>query len=338
MPTPTVYPSAKAAAGVAVEATQGTANTTLAATLLLDEPLEVEDKFVPLRDNGMRNAMTEGYNTVQGPQHVELSGKGACFMDTLPYLVNNLFGDKTTTGAGPYVHAMSTLNTGTGQPTSLTLIDWQGLTATSLARTYAGVCLTELVLKGNPESTLVEFSFKALGWASAAFPTAPPAFTISADAPIAAWRTAVGVAGPASAGTLYKLMRDWTITFTREGKAIWTSQNVQVPFTIQRGKLTVAGSAYIATPSDETVLGYLLNNTCPQLQFVVDNGGLTTASRKLQIDMQSCAFNQVKINRSDVAIGYDTAWDCNANTTNAGASGGYSQAKVTVTNNTATGY
>jgi hypothetical protein len=339
MPTPTTYPSAKAVVGLAVETTQGTANTTLAATLLLDEPLDVEDKYVWLPDNGMRGSMTDRYNTIQGPVHVELSGKGACFMDTLPFLLVNILGERVTTGAGPYVHTIGLLNSGTGQPSSLTVVDWQGLTGTSFARTYSGVCLSELVLKGNPESTLVEFSFKALGWLSADYPTSPPTFSPSTDAPIAAWRTAVGVAGPASGGTLYKLMRDWQWTISRELKPIYTSQNLQTPWIIQRGKLTAAGSAYIAAPSDETVLDYLLNNTSPQLQHLVDNGGVTTASRKLQIDAQSNAFNQVKINRSEEAVGYDTAWDCNANTTNASAtSGGYAPVKVVVTNNTASGY
>lgn len=338
MPTPTTYPSAKAVVGLAVETTQGTANTTIGATLLLDEPLDVEEKYNWLPDPGMRGSMVDRHNTIQGPVHVEVSGKGACFMDTLPYLLVNILGDRTTTGAGPYVHAVSLLNSGTAQPTSLTLIDWQGLTPTTQARTISGVCLTELTLKGNPESTLVEFSFKGLGWLTTAYPTSPPTFNPSTDAPIAAWRTAVGVAGPAAGGTLYKLMRDWSVVITRAAKAIWTSQNANTPFIIQRGVLSTAGSAYIAAPADETMLGYLVSNTAPQLQFLVDNGGLTTASRKLQIDLQSAAFNSVKINRSEEAIGYDVAWDDNANTTNAGASGGYSPVKVTVTNNTATGY
>lgn len=339
MPTPTTYPSAKSVVALAVETTQGTANTTPAATLLLDDPLDVEDKPVQIPNNGMYGSMTDRYGTIQGPMHTVLSGKGHCHLDTLPYLINNIFGDVVTSGpvTSQYTHAFSLLNSGTAQPGSLTVIDWQGLTGTSFARMYAGFCLSELVIKGNPESTLIDFSFKGLAYPSADYPTAPPVFSPSTDAPLGAWRVAMGLAGPASGGTLYRLQRDWTVTMTREARAQFTSQNSQAPYVIQRGKLLISGSAYISVPSDETVLDYLLNNTRPQIQYLADNGGAAAAKRSLQIDVLTAAFESVKINRSEETIGYDVTWNADANTTNAGASGGFSPGKITVVNATVGG-
>ena len=85
-----------------------------------------------------------------------------------------------------YTHVASLLNTGTAQPPSHTLTDFQGLTATSGARSYAGSCLSELTLKGNPESTLLEMAIKGSSYWSNAFPTAPPTVDLPTESPMAA--------------------------------------------------------------------------------------------------------------------------------------------------------
>lgn len=336
MPTPTTWPSAKQVIGVAVETTQGTAVTTLGATCPV-AAFEPEDKFVPLKDSALRGSMVDQYGQIQGPKNIEFSINGPVFTDWLPYFVRNILGDLTTSGAGPYTHAMSVLNSGTGQPSSLTIVDWQGPTATSLARMYSGCCLSELTIKGNPESTFLEWSAKGLGWQSAAYPTAPPTFSPGTEAPMAAWRTGIGINGTFG-GAPNSTIRNWEVTISRALKVEWTSQNAQTPYVIQRGPVSVAGNFYVSVPSDETFLTYWLNNTQPQFQFLIDNGGVSTAQRRLTLDIQVPAFDSVKINRGEEAVGYDCTFSNNANTTNAGASGGYSPIKVTAINNTSTGY
>lgn len=333
---PTTYPSAKEVLGLAVEVTQGTAVTTLAATCPV-KATEFEDKFVMLTDDSLRGSMVDTYGEVQGPKNTEFSINGPIFSDWFPYFLVNILGDRTTTGAGPYTHAISLLNSGTAQPSTLTLINGGQLATTSLARTYSGCALSELTIKGNPESTFLEWSAKGLGWASADYPTAPPTFSPSADAPMAAWRTGIGVGG--TYGSVPNAtIRNWEVTFTRELKIEWTSQNSQNPFIIQRGKLGIAGSFYVSVPADESMLDYWLNNSQPQLQFLIDNGQASTAQRRVTIDLQLGAFGQTKINRGEEAIGYDVTFKGVGNTTNVGASAGYGPAKVTVINNTATGY
>lgn len=335
MPTPTTYPSAKQVLGLAVETTQGTAVTTLAATCPV-KAFEPEDKFVMLVDDALRGSMVDSYGEIQGPKNVEFAVNGPVFCDWLPFFVKNILGDNTTTGAGPYTHAMSVLNTGTAQPSSLTLVDGGQLAATALARTYSGCCLSELTIKGNPESTLLEWSAKGLGWASADAPGAPT-WAPSADAPMAAWRTGIGVGGTFGAMP-NATIRNFEVTITRALKVEWTSQNSQNPYIIQRGVVGVTGNFYVSVPSDETMLDYWLNNTQPQLQFLIDNGQASTAQRRVTIDMLLGSFQSTKINRSEEAIGYDVTFKGVANTTNAGASLGYSPIKVTTINNTASGY
>ena len=339
MPTPTVYPSAKQVIGLAVESTMGAANTTIAATMPVTE-FVAKDKPLPLIDKGMRGSMVEEYGLIQGPISIEWTMKGAVFFDNIPYLLRNLLGDLTTTGpvSSQYTHAISVLNSGTGQPASLTIVDWQGLTPTTQARVYTGCCVSELTLKGNPESTLIEFEAKGLGFKSEAYPTSPPVFAPSSDQPMAAWRVTMGLGGPASGGTLVSTVRDWETTITRELKPEWVSNGSQYPVVIARGKVTVAGKLNFSVPSDETALNYLLNNTQPQWQLLVDNSLAAAARRAMQIDQQLTGFDAVEIARSEEAVGYEATYRAIANATNAGASAGYSPIKITTINATATGY
>jgi hypothetical protein len=337
MPTPVVYPSAKQFIGLAKETTQGTPVTPITSTIPVDK-FEPEDKYTQLDDLSFRGSMANLAGEIQGVGIVEWSLEGPCFFDMLPFWLNNILGDITDSGATPNVHAVSLLNSGTGQPGSLTLVDWQGPpSASNFARVYPGACMSELVLKGNAESTLVQITGKGLAWPSSVAAAAPTPAT-SADTPFAAWRTKIGLAGPASGGTQVNTVREWELTITRALKAEYTLQGSQNPFVIFRGPVDVAGKLMFSVPADESnSMTYLINNTQPQLQIVVDNGLTLANNRNLQIDVQFAAYQSVKINRGAEAVGYDADFKAVMNSTNAGASGGLSPVKTTVKNATTAG-
>jgi hypothetical protein len=237
----------------------------------------------------------------------------------------------------PYSQIFSTLNAGTAQPGTLTITDWQGLPATNQARVYSGACLSELTLKGNAETELITFDAKGIAWASA-IAAAPPTSAPTTAQPIASWRTALGLGGPASGGTQDKTIGSWEIKITRKLKPYFTGQNSQNPFVIQRGAVTATGKLVFAVPADEAKsLLYMLNNTQPQFQWLVSNGLAGASLLSLQVDVQAAAFETAKINRGAEAVGYDDTFKALANTTNAGASGGYSPLKVTLQNAVAAG-
>lgn len=335
MATPTVYPSAKQFIGLAKETTQGTAVTPITATIPVDK-FEPEDKYTQLDDTSFRGSMANLAGEIQGVGLVEWSLEGPAFFDTLPYFVNNILGDITDSGSTPISHAMSLLNSGTGQPGSLTIVDWQGPpSASNFARVYPGACLSELTLKGNAESSLVMWSAKGLAWPSSVIGTAPTPAT-SAETPFGAWRSTMGLAGPATSGTQVKTIGEWEVTIKRALKAQYTLQGSQNPYVIFRGPIDVEGKLSFTVPADESnSMLYLINNTQPQLQVVVDNGLTVINNRNLQIDCQLAAYQSVKINRGAEAVGYDAAFKAVMNSTNAGASGGLSPIKVTVKNATA---
>jgi len=334
MTTPTVFPSAKRFLSLAKETVQGTAVTPATYT----EPVtdfKPKDDPVLLEDRALRGSMGGLYGVVQGPRKSTFDLSGPMFLTGLPHWLLNIMGEIATTGpvSSIYTHAITLLNSGTGQPPSHTLIDWQGPTTTR-ARTYAGSCLSEMTLKGNPESTLVEWSGKGSGFWSQAYPTSEPTpVGLPTIGPTAAWRMELAVGGvlPAAANVT---IREWELTITRKLAVQHTSRNSQDPYVIQRGDLDITGKFYFAKPSTEEALDYLRNNTQPQ--FKLSNGAAGALAQTLQIDIQAAAFDMVEINRGDEAVGYDSTWRAINNTTNVGASGGHGPAKFTITNAVAT--
>lgn len=330
MPTPVTWPSAKRVAGLAKEVTQGVAVVPPTAIYPCDEFL-IKDDYKQLVDKANRGSMVEQYDTIQGVGLCNVSGNGPYFGDVIGHWLLNILGDLTTTPGSPNSHAFSVLNTGQAQPPSHTATQWQG-TPTNQSRTAAGVCLSSLTFKGNPETGLVTVELKGMGFKSAAA-GAPVTFpAVSSISAIAAWRTAVGIGGPASGGTQNKHTGEWSVTIARSLKANYTGQNSQDPYIIQRGEVGVTGEIAIPKPADETELMYYLNNTIPQLQIVVDNGVVGANQIALQIDIQRAAFAPVEIDFSEQAVGYSASFTANANSTNAGASGGQSPIKVTIKN------
>ncbi|MEU8968167.1 phage tail tube protein [Streptomyces monashensis] len=236
---------------------------------------------------------------------------------------------------GPYTQAHSLLNSGSGQPVSHTITHFLGPTATSGARQYPGACLSELGLKWNAESELLTWSGKATSWPSVplgAAPTANPSTVL----PVASWRMLLGIGGPATGGTLIATSTEGELTIKRELTPYFTVTGTQNPYIIQRGGLSVEGKLTFVA-ADESPLLYMINNTQPQLQIILDNG-LTGANKiTFQIDVQVAAFTDSEPDGSKAAVEYGNTFTAVLNTTNSGGSGGYSPIKVSVTNNVPAG-
>lgn len=236
---------------------------------------------------------------------------------------------------GPYTQAHSLLNSGGGQSLSHTLTHFLGPTATSGARQYPGACFSELGLKFNAETELLTWQGKATSWPSVALGAAPVAAP-STVLPVASWRMLLGIGGPAAGGTLVNTVTDGEITIKREVNPYYTATGTQNPYIIQRGGLSVEGKlGFVA--ADESPLLYMLNNTQPQVQLVLDNGLAGANKITFQIDCQIAAFTAMEPDGTKAAVEYGGTFTAVLNTVNAGGSGGYSPIKVSVTNNVAAG-
>src|ERR1043166_6914561 len=121
MPTPTTFASQKQYLGWAKETVQGTAVTPGTAWMPVDS-FAPEDKPTWLDDKALVGSMAETRGRIQGPIRVEWAAGGPCYMDMIPWFLINALGDVTDAAGPPATHAISLLNSGTGQPGSLTLI------------------------------------------------------------------------------------------------------------------------------------------------------------------------------------------------------------------------
>lgn len=330
MATAVTWPSQKQALWLAKESSQGTPVFTSMAEMPVDS-FQPEDTVTWLDDQALRNSMATLYGRQQGPLHVEFEGAGPAYMDMLPYFLVNILGDISTTGASaPFSHAISLLNSGGAQPGSLTLVQWQGTPATSACRFLSGCCLSELTLTGNADSEYIGLSFKGSGWATGDVPTAAPASNLTAATPMATWRYQLGQGGTVGAAP-NKTVREFGVTITRALRVENTMQNSQAPFIIQRGGLGTSGSLTYTVPSDETALNALINNTQPQIQLLGTQGAAATLL-SMQLDMLLTAWDTAKIKLDEEAVGYDVTWVGVGNTTNVGASSGFSPIKATIQN------
>lgn len=268
---------------------------------------------------------------------------------TTPLRLNHSSGatvTNTTVAAGTYSHVFSTLNssfvgsgiyTNFGQPATLCWTDRTQVPATGLARQYAYARMHELTLTGNAEKLLVwNGGFTSYVGQIAA---APPTAAFSSVRAMPDFQTTIQIAtGGVLAGVFN--ISEWSVSFTRQVEAYFDNDAIQNPFVIGAGKLSVSGKLTFSPATDETALLYMLQNTQPQLQILTTNGLLTSNPlyQALQTDILFADFDTSKINASKALFGYEvtfktthTAATRNSVTTT-GWSGGYSAAKVTLSN------
>lgn len=327
MTTPTTFPSGYSFVGLAKEAVQGTA-VAPTDTLMINAPAQSKDNLTKLEDVGLRQSLTDVYGLVPGPLSSETSFAGDVRVDTIVHLLQNIMGDRTSTGAAtPYVHAISLYNTTPAQPPSYTVTDFSGVTASVGARAYPGCMFSELTFTIEPDK-LFDFSAKAVGWGSAASAAAPSP-SVSSLTPQAGWNFAVGIGGPASGGTLVKNVTTMTVTLTREVK-VYPAVGAQQPYIVRAGKFGMAGQFSLIAADEAALTSYLNNNTL-QMQLILNAG----ASNIFQIDMTKVAYKAAALNRGDTVVMYDVDFTAIGNTTDVGTSGGFSPGKITVTNSVA---
>jgi hypothetical protein len=281
------------------------------------------DDLTFLEDKGWRGSMVETYDLISGPRQGSIDIGGDLFADTFGYYLGGIFGDVVFGAGTPNTHTFSTLNSGQGQPVSYQITDYYGNTA----HQYGGVQFTELGLKASGDG-LLTYDVKASCYASGTVATPTPSYSTVRATP--------GYSGVVTlAGTVIDRLSTFDVTFKREVDAIMNIDGGPDPFRIWSGAVTVDGKAsYIV--DDDTYLNYYLANTQPSLS-IAWNIGSGASQVGLTVQMTKCAHKTAKENRGKNYVAIDADISGLANTTDAGASGGYSPAKVILRNSTATG-
>jgi hypothetical protein len=122
------------------------------------------------------------------------------------------------------------------------------------------------------------------------------------------------------------------INCKRKLEPIWTLQGTPNPQGIFRGNLDITGTLTVASPSDETALYWMLNNTQPLLYVSLDNGLSGTSHLKVTFRCSQAAFVKSKPSRNQVLLGFQDQWEAIAQTADSGGSGGEGPGIFTITN------
>lgn len=332
MSSPVTFASARQFLGLAKETVLGTP-VTPTFTMPVEE-FSPEQSFEQLKDTAWRGHLGATSGVQQGTTKTEFSIKGPVFGDALGHLLLNLLGDRTTTGTAPFAHAFSLLNSGSAQPPSHTFTHYQGPVDTVGARQVPGACLSDLTLKWSAESELFTLDGKGMAFGTRV-PGAAPVAAPSTVPPIASWRAKVGIGGPATAGTLVTNVMESEVSIKRSLKPYHTLSGGQDPYTISRGTVEVTGKLSFIAKDEQPFLDYL-NHTQPALQVVIDNGGAGAGLIAVQLDIAKAAYSSSKYSGSNEAAEYEVEYEAVATAANAGASGGMSPCKITLSNGVTT--
>lgn len=324
----TALPSVRSYVGIAKEVTPGTPVNATDFIPLAKDSLKPVDIIAPLYDTGLRGSMAQNYNYIQGRRYTEIDLGGPVFADTIGYWLGGIMGAVTTTGvSAPYTHVISLKNaTGIGadaQPTSFTIEDMY----VAENRYYPGCKVTNFGFNFNSEGML-EYTAKLMGWPSSTTATATPSF--SAVVPTPVWRGSVSIGGSTIGYTT-----DGSVTVTRAAEAIFGIDTTQGPYEIFVGALDTTGNFTFVMENDAELTRFL-SNSQPALTLTFAQGAGATAT-SIAFTITKGAYTTAAIDRSADHVQITVDFSAIANTTDAGASGGYAPIKWTLQNAVASG-
>jgi hypothetical protein len=323
-----VQASVRSYLGIAKEVTKGTAVTPTDFIPVMASSLKPVDIIDPLFDEGLRGSNVKNYNYIPGRTRSTIDFGGTAFPDTIGYAIAGVLGDVTTTGASaPYTHAISLENNATAaadaQPTSFTFTDFYS----AAVRAYSGVQMHDFTLKFSADGML-EYDAKGTGWGSATASTPTPSFSTILPTPV--WQGAVTIGGSTITNAI-----SGEIAMKRPVTPIYGISTTQNPFNVFVGPLEVTGKVTFVMEADTELTRYL-TNTQPALTFNWSYGA-GAAAVQIQAVLTKGAYVAAAIDRGSDFVQISVDINGQGNTTDAGATSGYSPIKWTLKNAKASG-
>lgn len=296
--------------GIAKETTSGTAAAPTA--FIPVTTFKPADDLKYLEDKGYRGALVDSYGLIAGPQTSTYDYDANVHLDTVGYALAGVLGDVTTTGTGTYSHVISTYN-GTTAPTTYTITDYSAVET----RQNPGCQFSEVAFKFSG-TDLFSYSAKAIGLKSVVGTTPIPAW--STFGPMAGWSGAVQIGGASNMTVL-----DGEVTIKRPVNPLMTVGS-QSPYSMWDGVVSVEGKLTLIM-EDATQLQNYLSNSQPSVDIKYAQG-----ASSLELHSTKAAYKTAIKDRSKDYLELQVTWQGLANTTDIGASGGYSAIKATLAN------
>jgi len=323
-----VQQSVRSYLGIAKEATKGTIVAPTDFIPVAKDNIKPVDVVDPLYDTGLRGSNVVNYNYLQGRTRSTFDFGGAVFADTVGYAIAGLLGSVATTGASaPYTHTISLKNSLTSgaddQPISYTLTDFYAADV----RSYPGCQFSDFSLKFNADGML-EYDTKTTGWQSSA--VSDPTPTFSTLLPTQVWRGTVSIGGTAVSNSM-----TGNIDMARSVTPVYGISATQNPYNIFLGPLEVTGKITFIM-EDDTELTRYLNNSQPAIVLNWAYGA-GAAAVQLQATITKGAYTAAVIERGEDFVQVSIDLNGQANTTDAGSTGGFAPIKWVLQNAKASG-
>jgi hypothetical protein len=314
--------------GIAKEATKGTVVAPTDFIPVSKDSLKPQDIVDPLYDTGLRGSNVLNYNYIPGRTRSTVDFGGAVFADTIGYGLAGLLGAVATTGStAPFTHTISLLNSLTSgadaQPISYTLTDFYAVDV----RSYPGCQFSDFSLKFNADGML-EYDTKTTGFASSTVADPTPAFSTVLPTPV--WRGTVSIGGSAVSSAM-----SGNIDMARPVTPVYGISATQDPFQVFLGPLEVTGKITFLMETDAELTRFLTNT---QPAIVLNWAyGTGAAAVQIQATITKGAYTAAMIERGEDFVQVSIDLNGQSNTTDAGASGGFSPIKWVLQNAKASG-
>jgi len=282
-----------------------------------------QDKPGLMADAGWRGAPATAYQQIVGPLASALTLGGPVFMDGIGFPLAGLLGDVAFAGGTPNTWTMACLNSGTQQPPSyaVTIGDPIGKVQ------YPGCRFASLDLAFDPNQ-LLSWSATLAGLPGVVSAVAMPA--LSAEKVTAGWVGVAKVGGVVEARVLTATMKI--------ARSVLAKRNVTgqlAPYLQRSEELTVSGAMTLVAATDAYRQDLLAGTTVAvELSFATGAGA---AARQLLLHCSAATLTQADRAYGQRWIELDLAFTTSFNTSDVGASGGYSPIKATVKNAVASG-
>ena len=318
-----VQASVRSYLGIAKEATRGTAVAATDFIPVAKDSLKPVDIIDPLYDTGLRGSNVLNYNYIQGRKRSTVDFGGAVFADTIGYSIAGLLGSVATSGASaPYTHTISLLNSLTSgadaQPISYTLTDFYAVDV----RQYPGCQFSSFSLKFNADGML-EYDAKSTGYSSSTIADPTPSFSTVLPTPV--WQGVVYIGGSAVSTAM-----TGNIDMNRPVTPIYGISQTQDPYQVFLGPLEVTGKITFIMEND-TELTRFLTNTQPEISLNWAYGAGASAVQVRAV-LTKGAYTAAVIERGEDFVQVSVDINAQSNTTDAGATGGFSPIKWTLQN------
>jgi tail tube protein len=280
-------------------------------------PVKKPSGWVPeyedLIDDSYRNNASDEQQYLQGVGMTNFdTGEIKVYADDSIHFIAGLLGVDTQTGAGPWTHTLTLLNT--GDPVSYTMVLFDNLIAT--ARRIVGAQISELAIKWSTKGWL---TFQAKGVGKIADTVAKPTEAFSAANPYRGWQLVPSVGG---ANTK---MEEGEITIRRQIDPVFGAAGTQDMNQRSIDSLHVEG-AYTFASTDDSEKTLYTASTQPASSLVFTDGTNT-----LTFQMTKTAFSKGSdIDRSAYYSRVRLPFHAIANSTDAGT--GNSPLKVVAVN------